>query len=122
MRQKHYLILGIIVIVAIVGAIFSISNQPEVDLRKPEPQMAMSPYVEFEATVVSFSLDDFESYYEGDEIYDDTTYNGGYGSWGDNASTVSIASNESIASVSCISPPAPTCVLARNDQIFLLNT
>ena len=36
---------------------------------------------------------DIESYssnsnYEGDEIYDDTTYNGGYGSWGDNASTV----------------------------------
>jgi len=63
MKQKYYYILGII---AIIGVII-ISGC--VQQGKPEPQIALSPYVEFEATVVSLSLEDPEGYYEGNEIY-----------------------------------------------------
>ena len=63
MEKKYYYILGLI---AIIGAIV-ISGC--VQQGKPEPQMAMSPYVEFKATIVSLSLEDPEGYTEGDEIY-----------------------------------------------------
>ena len=63
MEEKYYYLLGII---AIIGVII-ISGC--VQQGKPEPQMAISPYVEFEATVISLSLEDSEGYIEGNEIY-----------------------------------------------------
>jgi len=68
MQQKYYWIIGIVVVLAIIGIIFT-SFPSLKDMGKSEPQMALSPYVEFEATVVSLSLEGSEGYYEGDEIY-----------------------------------------------------
>ncbi|OGE80871.1 MAG: hypothetical protein A3C04_00185 [Candidatus Wildermuthbacteria bacterium RIFCSPHIGHO2_02_FULL_45_25] len=38
------------------------------NLGKPEPQMALSPYIEFEASVISLSLDKSRNYYEGEQL------------------------------------------------------
>jgi hypothetical protein len=63
MEKKYYYILGIIAIITLIIVSGCVQQG------KPEPQMAMSPYVEFETTVVSLSLEDPEGYTEGDEIY-----------------------------------------------------
>ncbi len=61
MNQKYYLILGIIVMVIITGVVFIVSNRSEADIGKPEPQMALAPYVDVEATVTSLFIDDLHS-------------------------------------------------------------
>ncbi|MBL7160418.1 MAG: hypothetical protein ISS93_01035 [Candidatus Aenigmarchaeota archaeon] len=73
MGKKYYLILGIIVLVVIAGVWVG------VDFSQTETILAMSPYIEFEATVVSLSLgestlddlaiDQSKSYVEGEELY-----------------------------------------------------
>ena len=65
MQQKYYWIIGIIVLLAVIGII---SLSPLNNLGRPEPQMALSPYVDFEATVISVSLDESGNYLEGNEI------------------------------------------------------
>ena len=61
MQQKYYWIIGIIVLLAVIGII---SLSPLNNLGRPEPQMALSPYVDFEATVISVSLDESGNYLE----------------------------------------------------------
>lgn len=62
--KRVYWIAGIIGLLIIIGIVFaSIKN-----IGKPEGQMVFSPYIDFEATVVSVSLDESGNYLEGDEI------------------------------------------------------
>lgn len=63
MKAKYYWIIGIVVLVIIIGIIWIkfISNQIE-------SSIALSPYVEFEGTIISLSLDEPRHYYEGNEI------------------------------------------------------
>lgn len=67
MQQKYYWIIGIVITLAVIGIILvyflSLKN-----IRKPEPQTALSPYIVLEGTIVSLSLDKSENYYEGSEI------------------------------------------------------
>jgi hypothetical protein len=67
--QKKYLIIGIILALAIIGIIFAFNsfyfNSPE-NPGKPEPGLAMSPYVEFEGTIISLSQSG--NYSNGSEI------------------------------------------------------
>ena len=67
MRQKYLVIVivAVLVAVAIIFSVFQFSN----NLGEPEPQGALASYIEFEATVISLSLESQEGYYEGDEIY-----------------------------------------------------
>ena len=60
MEQKYYWIIGIIIVLAIIGMVF-ISTPFQKDIGEPEPQMALAPYVDVEATVTSLFLDDLHS-------------------------------------------------------------
>jgi hypothetical protein len=67
MQQKHYLVIGMMAIILSIGIIF-ISIAPFEDMGTTEPSIALSPYVEFEGSVVSLSLDESRNYSEGNEI------------------------------------------------------
>lgn len=67
MQQKCYLVIGIMVIIVSIGLIF-ISVSQFKDMGHTEPSIALSPYVEFEGTVISLSLDESRNYSEEDEI------------------------------------------------------
>lgn len=67
MQQNHYLVMVMMAIMLFIGIIF-ISISPFEDLGSTEPSLALSPYVEFEGTVVSLSLDESRNYSEGNEI------------------------------------------------------
>lgn len=67
MQQKYYLVIGIIAIIVSIGIIF-ISVSQFKDIGHTEPSIALSPYIEFECTVVSLSLDESVNYLEESEI------------------------------------------------------
>lgn len=67
MQQKNYLVIVIMAIMVFIGIIL-ISIAPFEDTGSTEPSIAISPYVEFEGTVVSLSLDESRNYSEGSEI------------------------------------------------------
>lgn len=58
--KQSYLIFGIIAILVIVGIIF-VALLKQKDTGKLEPQMALAPYVDVEATVTSLFLDNLYS-------------------------------------------------------------
>jgi hypothetical protein len=65
MQQKYYWAIGAVIVLLIIF-IFFISF-PSKNTGTAKPQMALAPYVEFEGTVVSLSLDK-KVYFEGNEI------------------------------------------------------
>lgn len=67
MEQKYYWIIGIIVLATIIGIVFT-SIPSQKDTGKPEPQMALAPYADVEATVTSLFLDDLYSDCESPEV------------------------------------------------------
>ena len=66
MQQKYYWFIGIVVLVIIVSVVLINlkSNQSE------SAALALVPYVDFEATIISLSPDESGNYYEGAEIVD----------------------------------------------------
>lgn len=61
MKQKFYWIIGIVVVLAIIGIIFT--SLPSLKgTRRPELLMVLAPYVDVEATVSSLFLDDLHSH------------------------------------------------------------
>jgi len=66
MQSKYYLIIGIVALVIIAGVVWI-----NLTRNQSESLTALSPYVEFEGTVISLSLDESGNYYEGAEIVSD---------------------------------------------------
>ena len=60
-------IIGVIVLAGVVGY-FIVNQRTLSPVPKPEPQAALLPYIEFEASVVSLSLDKSGNYYEGGQL------------------------------------------------------
>jgi len=67
MQQEYYWIIGIIALAAVIGIVFT-SFSSQKDTGKPEPQMALAPYVDVEATVTSLFLDDLHADCEAPEV------------------------------------------------------
>jgi len=67
--NTKYLTIGIIALIVVGLGIFLYQSTTKSTLPKPEPAGAMSPYVEFEATIISLSLENPDGYTEGNEIY-----------------------------------------------------
>lgn len=65
--KKFHWIVGVVIILVVIGIIFTFLPSIK-NTEKPESDMAISPYIEFEATVVSAILDESGNYLEGDEI------------------------------------------------------
>ena len=61
MQQKNYLVIGILIILVTIGIIFTYIS-PFKNTGSTEPSIALSPYVEFEGTIVSLSLDESGNY------------------------------------------------------------
>lgn len=72
MNPKSINIILVVIIVILVGVVgYFIVNQrvlPPTPEPEPEPQTALLPYIEFEASVISLSLDESGNYYEGGQL------------------------------------------------------
>lgn len=66
--QKNYFVFGILAIIGLL-LVSGCAQQGKLPVQQegPEP-LAMSPYLEFEGTVISLSLDNSRDYSEGEEI------------------------------------------------------
>lgn len=65
MPRKYYWIIGMAIVLTSIALIF---NSFSKNTGTIEPPLALAPYVEFEGTVVSLSLDGSGNYSEGSEI------------------------------------------------------
>ena len=73
MNQKGFVNIVVIIAIVILAGVASyfILNQRTLSptpIPSPTPTSAMSPYIEFEASVISLSLDKSRNYYEGEQL------------------------------------------------------